>query len=83
MALTAEGEARFRRPDSSPIPPDPDARFRGNALSLWARHKLARLSIGPKTLPPNWRGESMDYGMAVDSLLAREGPGAKPPAHET
>ena len=83
VSLTREGEKRFRRPDGTPIAPGPDARFRGNAFSLWAAHRRDRLAIGPGTLPSNWRGERMDFGMAVDTLLARETGVSKRPTPET
>ena len=72
VTLTEDGEKRFRHPDGSPLTAAPDTRFRGNVFTLWARHRLAKLNIGPKTLPPDWRGERMDFGMAVDGLLRRD-----------
>ena len=83
VSLTLEGEKRFRRPDGTPIAPGPDTRFRGNVFSLWAAHRRDRLAIGPGTLPSNWRGERMDVGMAVDSLLAREKSVSERPRTET
>jgi hypothetical protein len=74
LTLSAAGEKRFRRPDGTVVPASADARFRGNASALRLAHRRAQLHIDPKSLQSLWSGEAMDLGMAVDGLIAMEGP---------
>ena len=83
VTLSASGEKRFRRPDGPPVLPGPDPRFRGNVFALWASHHRESLKIGPRTLPPDWRGERMDFGMAIDGLLIRERNAHRDPVPDT
>ena len=72
VALSAEGETCFRRPDGGVIPAGADTRFSGNVSDLRLAHRRAQLRIDSRTLRPRWSGEVMDLGMAVEGLLARE-----------
>jgi hypothetical protein len=39
---------------------------------LAARHEQDGIHIDPHTARTHWRGESMDYGLAIDALLGKE-----------
>jgi hypothetical protein len=77
VRLSADGQAEFRSAQGARLDRGPDKRFCGNANSLYTAASLTGLAINPRTLPPLWRGERMDLGMAVDALLRRDRP---PPA---
>ena len=68
----AAGEFQFVRPDGTPLPAVP-------AAPLWqgfgeplaptvARLAAAGISIGPHTATPEWSGESLNVGAALDAL---------------
>jgi hypothetical protein len=38
-------------------------------FALTTANRRARIDIGPRTLVPQWAGERMDHGMAVDGLI--------------
>lgn len=81
VTLNEAGEKRFRYPNGTVVPTGPDTRFRGNVFSLHVAHRREQLGISPESLPPNWQGERMDLGMAIDGLLRRDEPqsAASPP----
>ncbi len=67
-----DGAFRFLRPngvafDSPPPHPDREA----NATQLLAANQARRIRISPTTAIPNWNG-TMDYGLAVEWLLAND-----------
>ncbi len=70
-----DGELRFRRPDGQLLPEvSPPAAIPADPVQvLRARHAAQGLSIGPRTLTPDWVGERLDVGWALDVLhpLAR------------
>jgi hypothetical protein len=39
---------------------------------LSTRHEHDGIHIDPHTARTHWRGESMDYGLAIDVLLGKE-----------
>jgi len=39
---------------------------------LSTRHEQDGIHIDPHTARTHWRGESMDYGLAIDVLLGKE-----------
>ncbi len=59
---------RFLAPDGQPLPtsPVPPA---ADALALARRSRALGLDLGPQTGLTRWRGEAIDYGWAVESLL--------------
>lgn len=62
----------FRLPDGKIIPQGPDSNSRGNVIAIKSRNRKNGLEITPKTAIPQWHGETMDHGTAVDILLCRE-----------
>src|SRR5881275_1688077 len=63
-----DGELQFRRPDGrlfpdvpprAPVPPDPAERLR-------AQNEAEDLHIHPRVAIPNWSGERLDLGWAID-----------------
>ena len=59
---------RFSYPDGDTLPATADGRFRGNA-ELIREHSVEKdLEITPRTLPPNWGGEIMDFNHARQLL---------------
>ncbi|PYN27214.1 MAG: hypothetical protein DMD76_08270 [Candidatus Rokuibacteriota bacterium] len=65
-----DGELQFRRPDGrlfpdvpprAPVPPDPAERLR-------AQNEAEDLHIHPRVAIPNWSGERLDLGWAIDVL---------------
>ncbi len=72
LELDEAGEAVFTTPDGKSIPQGPDTRFRGNVLALTTLNQRNRIAIGPGTGVPEWHGDRMDDGMAVEGLLKRE-----------
>ena len=67
-----DGAFRFVRPDGrafdSPVPSRSEP-FTWTQLPL--RHRQHDLHINPNTAVTRWRGERMDYGLAIDVLLAQ------------
>jgi hypothetical protein len=43
-------------------------RFRGSALA--ERNRSRNIRIPPATVVTRWQGETMDYSLAIDALLA-------------
>ena len=78
-----DGTLRFVMKDGrtfdSPRPARPGAEqgslaadvLQGDWTHLLATHSAHRIEITPDTAVTRWRGESMDYGTAVDALLHR------------
>jgi hypothetical protein len=64
--------AVFSLPDGKVIPQGPDTRSRGNVLTLMSGNHKSGLHITPETAVPQWHGEQMDNGIAVDMLLQCE-----------
>jgi len=65
-----DGELQFRRPDGRPFDPLPagrDVDFHGTELAQ--RHACNGPPIDGATAVTRWRGERMDYDLAVDVLL--------------
>lgn len=65
-----DGTLRFQRPNGellpevpppAPVPADP-------AGALRARHSAQGLPLDARTLRPNWLGERLDLGWAIDVL---------------
>jgi len=71
---TKDGRAfdspRPARPGDEPTTPPADAP-QGDWTTLLAAHKAKNIVITPETAATRWRGESMDYGIAVEALLHR------------
>jgi len=70
-----DGELQFRRPDGRLLPEVPrPPELRDDAVQvLRARHNAGGLVLHPRTATPNWLGERLDVGWAIDVLhpLAR------------
>ena len=64
---------RFVRPDGEAVRyrPPPAAASRSIGTQLPLHHDRADIHINRHTAVTRWRGERMDYGMAVDALLVR------------
>jgi hypothetical protein len=74
----AGGAFVFTRPDGSPLPEfiRVEKCFRGNILTEGNRER--GIDIDSTTIDSRWLGERMDYGMAIDALIAaREGTRAR------
>ena len=77
-----EGEIEFMRPNGEVIPPAGKTRedcFRGNNPAVPAARRLAAfnaergLNIDAQTARCRWRGERMDYSIAIDGLCRKAG----------
>ena len=66
---TAQMGVVFSLPDGKSIPHGPDTRFNGNVVSIKSMNRKRGLNITPETSIPEWHGEQMDHGTAVDMLL--------------
>ena len=53
-----------------PNAPSPDAQP-GDWTTLFTTDDANGITITPETATTRWRGESMDYGIAVEALLHR------------
>ncbi len=62
----------FRLPDGKIIKQGPDTRFRGSLVAIKSRNQNSGLKINPRTSIPEWYGDQMDHGVAVDMLLQHE-----------
>ncbi len=73
-----DGELRFRQPDGRPIPevPPPAGAPADPVGALVARHREQGLDIHARTACPNWLGERLDLGWAIDVLRPGH-PGAR------
>jgi hypothetical protein len=74
----ADGALRFRRPDGRPLPevPPPAAVPADPVAALRAHHHAQGLRLHARTALPDWDGERLDLGWALDVLH----PLANPPA---
>jgi hypothetical protein len=70
---------RPARPGAEQGPPAADV-LQGDWTHLLATHSAHRIEITPDTAVTRWRGESMDYGTAVDALLHRTRQATSPPS---
>ena len=77
-----EGELEFMRPDGRVIPPAGKAQedcFRGNNPAVCGSRRLAASNaergpyIDAQTARCGWRGERMDYDIAIDGLCWKAG----------
>jgi hypothetical protein len=59
----------FTMPDGKVIPEGPEKRSRGNVFAVMSGNQKKGLEITPETLIPQWHGERIDYGVAVEMLL--------------
>lgn len=66
---TPEKDIVFSLPDGKIIPRGPDTRSRGNVVSIKSMNRKKGLIITPETSVPDWQGDQMDHGTAVDMLL--------------
>jgi hypothetical protein len=46
--------------------------MQGDWETVFKQHAERDIPIDPHTARTRWRGESMDYGIAIDVLLAKE-----------
>ena len=67
------GALQFRRPDGWIIPevPPPSAVPADPVAAMRARHEQNGLALHPRTAIPDWRGEPLDVGYAIDVLHPR------------
>jgi hypothetical protein len=78
LGVTDGGVFVFTRPDGSRVEPNGSLqwRFRGNTsapqrsvLALCAHNREVGLGIDSETARCGWRGETMDYGLAIEHLI--------------
>jgi len=69
---TADKGLVFNLPDGKIIPQGPDSHSRGNVVAIKLRNRKNGLNITANTSIPEWHGEQMDHGVAVDMLLECE-----------
>ena len=72
VQVVAGKGAVFSLPDGKIIPQGPDTRSRGNVFAIRTKNHENGLEITSQTAVPNWGGEQMDHGTAVDMLLQCE-----------
>ena len=85
VAATDDGVFVFTQPDGRRVEANGARSFRGNILeptaTLGTLNREAGLAIDAETCRTQWRGERMDYSMAVEALQFLEqkaGEGARP-----
>lgn len=64
--------AVFSFPDGKIIPQGQEKRSRGNVVAIKLKNRDNGLKITPDTSIPEWYGDQMDHGTAVDMLLQFE-----------
>jgi len=69
--LAGQG-AVFSLPSGKTIPQGHEMRSRGNVVAIRSLNRKNGLKITPNTSIPEWYGDQMDHGMAVDMLLQFE-----------
>ncbi|HET6369369.1 MAG TPA: HNH endonuclease, partial [Pseudomonadales bacterium] len=76
VARGPDGTLQFRRPDGRPLPEvPPSAAGPGDSVAiLRARHEAEGFRIGAKTAHPDWLGERLELGWAIDVLHPLAGP---------
>ena len=70
-----DGAWRFVRPNGesfSSCAPEHTQPMAAEWTDLAAKHDEEGIHIDPLTARTRWRGESMDYGLAIEVLLAKE-----------
>jgi hypothetical protein len=70
-----DGAWRFIRPDGEAYvstSPGHTMPMHGDWETVVKEHTERDVPIGPHTARTRWRGEAMDYGIAIDVLLAKE-----------
>jgi len=70
-----DGAWRFIRPDGEALvstSPGHTKPMQGDWETVARQHTERDIHIDPHTARTRWRGESMDYGLAIDVLLAKE-----------
>jgi len=69
-AVDADARFRFRRADGTVLPPVPAHRRLPDepARALMHRNRADGIVPGPWTPTPDWHGESLDLGLAIDLL---------------
>lgn len=72
VRVSAAGDIRFSYPDGKRVPIAPDGRFRGNVRLINAINQDNGILISPETLPPLWRGETMDQDLAQLGMQSLE-----------
>ena len=74
VRLDSEGRAVFHQPDGRRLPtvPDTPAVPSEPADALVGAHRMLGIDPGPWESTPDWTGESLDLGLAIDML--REAP---------
>ena len=70
--ISPEQRVHFTMPDGTTLLPGPDPRSRGNVIAIETANRENGLVITPGTAAGGWRGEQMDYSIAVDALIQRE-----------
>ena len=70
MDRAPDGALRFRRPDGRPLPevPPPPAVPADPVQAIMARHQVQGLHLDARTACPDWLGERLDVGYAIDVL---------------
>ncbi len=70
VARGPDGTLQFRRPDGRPLPevPPPAVGLGDSEETLRARHDAEGLRIDARTAHPDWLGERLDLGWAIDVL---------------
>lgn len=69
VALDADGQPHFRRPDRRPIPnAPPSPRVRNSDDCLRRTHNRLGLKIEPRINFPEWDGSPVDWGLAIETL---------------
>ena len=73
VARTDDGLFVFCKPDGTRLSTDfaVEGRFRGSAVIENNRQREIRIT--PATIATRWRGEAMDYSLAIEGLLRRSG----------
>jgi len=69
VELKAGKVAEFSLPDGRIIPQGPGSCSRGNVIEIKSRNRKNGLEITSETSIPQWYGDKMDHGAAVDMLL--------------
>lgn len=69
VAMQPDGTPKFTDPAGRTLPPVPETRSRGNVFALRQHNVENGLKIDPQSTIPDWHGEKMDDGMAVEGLL--------------
>jgi hypothetical protein len=73
MQVLDDGAFRFIRPDGRAFDsPAPGTGEPSHWTQLSLQHRESNIRISPKTAATRWRGERMDYGLAVEVLLAKD-----------